>query len=903
MDPWDHYRRLGRAEGRPGAPVQAFDLEHRLWRGYEDEVLPVLERLLAEGPPRECALTGWVLARWYQEKGQPERAWAAIREFHAVPDGPRILRHPGPYLLAVELALANGDPQAAEEMIAAGQERFGPLPDFEFSGIGLARARDADDWEIIPHLVRLYVPHGLIPVGLDETGTGGRFDRLRALSRAAPPADLPDPPLVSVIVPVFNGAAGLGQALSGLRAQSWPALEILVVDDGSTDDSAAIAEAQADRDGRIRLIRLERNGGAYPARNAGLAAATGAFVTVHDADDWSHPQKIESQVRPLLADAGLQATVSHWVRAGGDLQMTRWRMEDRWIYRNVSSLMIRAGLREILGYWDRVTVNADTEYYYRILSAFGPESIREVCPGIPLAFGRTAPGSLTNRSATHLRTQFRGVRRDYMEAAHYWHDQAEEPSDLHVPEHPAQRPFRVPPEIGLGDPEPAPSAFDRLFASPLFDPDWYRASFPDVLRADLSPVRHYLSSGARENRDPGPLFSSGGYRRAQGLAPDAVPLLHYEETGRAAGAETLPSFAGRLSARLGERAPVLIFAHTSGTTLFGAERSLLGVVRHMAQTGLCPVVVLPVLRNTAYLDALLEVSAAVEVVPQIWRHMARPPAPGTVERMRGLIRKYRPSEVQVNTIVLDAPLAAARQEGVPVAVYVRELPAEDLALCRLLGGTAPTLRAALLEEADRFIATSAPVADWLDCPERTEIRPNSVDAALFDMPFNPGRPLNVALISSNTAKKGISDFLAVARIAEGAGRVLRFRLIGPPTPDLHLMRPWPANVEFRGYAEDPATALAQADIVLSLSKFAESFGRTVMEAMAAGRPVICYDRGAPPTLVESGISGFVVPADDRQAVANAVLALDAARGGLMRMSEAARRRARILQAQALGGPP
>ncbi|MGR3375705.1 glycosyltransferase [Salipiger abyssi] len=903
MDPWDHYRRVGRAEGRPGAPVRALELDHLLWRGYEAEALPELERLLAEGAPRERSVAGWVLARWYLEQGRGDAAWAAIQAFHAVPEGRGTLRHPGPYLLAVQLALSNGDPAAAEWLIGEGLARFGPLPDFDLAAIQLARARYADDWEIAGHLARLYIRQGLQPVRIAETAEGARFDRL-CPPGAPPPVEAAGAlPLVSVIVPVFNGAAGLGHALRGLRGQSWRNLEILVVDDGSTDDSRAIAEAQAAEDGRIRVIALGRNEGAYPARNAGMEAARGAFVTVHDADDWSHPQKIEMQMRPLLAEPGLRASVSHWVRAGDDLEMTRWRMEDRWVYRNVSSLMIRAALRDEIGYWDRVTVNADTEYYYRIIAAYGPQSIREVCPGVPLAFGRTAPGSLTNRSATHLRTQFRGVRRDYMEAAHYWHAQAGERGDFHLPQHPDRRPFRVPPEIGLGDPEPEPSDFDIVSASPLFDADWYRLSFPDVLRADISPARHYLTGGARENRDPGPLFSSGGYRQAQGLDGDTVPLLHYERQGRSAGAVPLPGFAGALAGPEEEGPVRLVFAHTSGKTLFGAERSLLGVVGRMAQRGDRPVVVLPALRNTAYLEALLEITAAVEIVPQIWRHMQRPPLPATVGVMRDLIRKYRPAEVHVNTIVLDAPLAAARQEGVSSVVYVRELLAEDVGLCRNLGGSAEALRAALLKEADRFVATSAPVADWLACPERTVIRPNSVDPALFDLPFTPGRALNVAMVSSNTAKKGISDFLAVARLAGAMGRPLRFRLIGPPTPDLHLMRPWPENVEFRGYAETPAEAMAQADIVVSLSKFAESFGRTVVEAMAAGRPVICYDRGAPPTLVESGVSGFVVPADDREGAANAILALEAARAQLLRMSDAARRRARALQAQAFGTLP
>ncbi|SPF81796.1 glycosyltransferase [Pseudoprimorskyibacter insulae] len=901
MDPLDHYLTLGRAEGRQGAPVQALELDHMLWRGYEAMALPALEALLADGSPRERAVAGWALARWRKEQGDMMGAREAILAFHDGNAGMQTLRHPGPFLLGIQICLTCGDPAGAERILLAGVNRFGPLPDFELGGLLQARFHKADDWELDAYLHRLHGPHGLVPVWLDQMATGPRFDRLRA--DAGPRLDdrLPEaPPLVSVIVPVFNGARGLATALRGLSAQSWPNLEILVVDDGSSDDSLAIARAAAEEDPRIHVLAHAQNQGAYPARNTGFAAAQGAFITVHDADDWSHPQKIELQIRPLLAEPDLQATVSHWVRVSDDLDMTRWRMEDRWVYRNVSSLMVRAEMRDSLGYWDRVRVNADTEYYYRVIAAFGPQSIREVCPGVPLAFGRTEAQSLTNQSATHLRTQFKGLRRDYMEAAHVWHARrCADQSGLFMPQHPEVRPFRVPAAIGLGDPEGPPSDFDILSASDLFDQDWYRLCHLDVLMADVSPVRHYLSGGARENRDPGPLFSSGGYRRVAGLDEATVPLLHYELEGREAGLPPLPSFPGALADVDEDQPRTLVFAHTSGKTLFGAERSLLGVLERMARRGRNPVVVVPTLRNMAYLNQLLQVSVAVEVLPQIWRHALRRPPLATVQAIQGLISKHRAQDIHVNTLVLDAPLAAARAEGVRSLVHVRELPDQDVALRRNLGSDAASLRRALLDEADGFVATSQPVADWLACPGRVAIRPNSVDEALFEMRFAPKQTLNIALISSNIAKKGIADFLAIARLVAQEKRPVRFRLIGPGTPDLHLMRPLPANVEFRGYAQTPAEALAQADVVMSISKFAESFGRTVMEAMAAGRPVICYDRGAPPSLVENGVSGFVVPADNPRCAANAVLALEAARGQLAVMSDAARIRARYLQEMAL----
>jgi glycosyltransferase involved in cell wall biosynthesis len=88
--------------------------------------------------------------------------------------------------------------------------------------------------------------------------------------------------------------------------------------------------------------------------------------------------------------------------------------------------------------------------------------------------------------------------------------------------------------------------------------------------------------------------------------------------------------------------------------------------------------------------------------------------------------------------------------------------------------------------------------------------------------------------------------------------------------------------------------------VLNLSHFAESFGRTALEAMSAGRPVVCYNRGTPPGFVTNGVTGFVTPPDDPDAVAEAVAALAVARYGLAKMSDAAREAARKIVADMSG---
>ena len=102
-------------------------------------------------------------------------------------------------------------------------------------------------------------------------------------------------PLVSVIIPVHNGEQFIGTALRSVLDQTYTHLEIIVVDDGSTDNSAEIVEVMAARDPRIRLCR-QANGGASAARNHAIALSHGAYIAPLDADDIWHPEKTEKQL-------------------------------------------------------------------------------------------------------------------------------------------------------------------------------------------------------------------------------------------------------------------------------------------------------------------------------------------------------------------------------------------------------------------------------------------------------------------------------------------------------------------------------------------------------------------------------------------------------------------------------
>lgn len=120
-------------------------------------------------------------------------------------------------------------------------------------------------------------------------------------SPARPLPDPVNPPLVSVVIPVYQGARLIAATLDSVLAQTWPHLEIVVVDDGSTDATRDVVSAYASRG--VRLLSAS-NGGAARARNLGCAASRGAFVQFLDHDDLLSPRKIELQMQRLLQQPG-----------------------------------------------------------------------------------------------------------------------------------------------------------------------------------------------------------------------------------------------------------------------------------------------------------------------------------------------------------------------------------------------------------------------------------------------------------------------------------------------------------------------------------------------------------------------------------------------------------------------
>ncbi len=105
-------------------------------------------------------------------------------------------------------------------------------------------------------------------------------------------------PVISVIVPVYNVASYLPSCIESLLGQSYSALEILLIDDGSTDASGRICDEYTAKDSRIRVIH-QKNGGAAAAKNAGLRVASGEYLTFADSDDLVPPDAYEKMISKM----------------------------------------------------------------------------------------------------------------------------------------------------------------------------------------------------------------------------------------------------------------------------------------------------------------------------------------------------------------------------------------------------------------------------------------------------------------------------------------------------------------------------------------------------------------------------------------------------------------------------
>jgi glycosyltransferase involved in cell wall biosynthesis len=211
-------------------------------------------------------------------------------------------------------------------------------------------------------------------------------------------------PLVSVIIPVYNGTTVLADALTSVRQQTYQNFEVIVVDDGSSDSSHALAEKFATEDCRVKVLR-QPNGGMSMARNTAIAGARGELIAFLDADDVWLPGKLAAQLDLLEQEPRANLLFTDYFSWDGQNDFDR-RYSDpdkfpdgdagrRLIFFNlfgISTVMVKREMLDAVGLFDvELPVAADWDMWLRIAErGLCAKGIRQ-----PLARYRLWPGNIS----------------------------------------------------------------------------------------------------------------------------------------------------------------------------------------------------------------------------------------------------------------------------------------------------------------------------------------------------------------------------------------------------------------------------------------------------------------------------------------------------------------------------
>lgn len=236
-------------------------------------------------------------------------------------------------------------------------------------------------------------------------------------------------PRVTVLMSVHNGSRFLREAIDSILAQTFRDFELLVIDDASTDDSAAIVESY--RDPRIRMLRNEANQGLTKSLNRGLRDARGSLIARHDADDRSHPQRLEQQVawfdaHPQGALVGTQPRIidEHGWEIGKVVKATsetgiRWQSMFSNPFIHTAVMFRRDVVLGLGGYDETFRFNQDFELWSRMIGSFECSNLAETLVDYRAhaesIAGRRDEAVLASRRANVARNkliQHRNVRRE-----------------------------------------------------------------------------------------------------------------------------------------------------------------------------------------------------------------------------------------------------------------------------------------------------------------------------------------------------------------------------------------------------------------------------------------------------------------------------------------------------------
>lgn len=290
--------------------------------------------------------------------------------------------------------------------------------------IAMARVRGGD-WDALNDYYRaLAEPLAVTPLRFRGNSIDELFVHMakQPSARAGKPVDAK----VSVIMTAWNPSIILlRHALLSIINQTHHDFELFLVDDGSEPEIGEQLAVEALIDERIRYVRLAKNVGPYMGRNFVLEQASGEFIAIQDADDFSHPDRFAVQLEQFVARPSLMTCASRHLRFDLDGQL---QLEHDFQLRGdgTMSSMFRRTAFELTGPFVPVRSRGDVEFRERIKKAFGPQGYHEL--GCPLVFCFSGPATLSHSTRRNKREQLQAFRRAFR--AREWRATHEGPRPL-----------------------------------------------------------------------------------------------------------------------------------------------------------------------------------------------------------------------------------------------------------------------------------------------------------------------------------------------------------------------------------------------------------------------------------------------------------------------------------------
>jgi glycosyltransferase involved in cell wall biosynthesis len=635
-------------------------------------------------------------------------------------------------------------------------------------------------------------------------------------------------PRVSVVLNTYNRAGLVSRAIESVLVQTWDDFELLVVDDGSTDDTQAVVTSH--RDTRIRYVHRE-NGGLAVARNTGLDAAEGELLAFLDDDDLVQPTWLARLVTTLDREQAGVVTCGTEIRspAGTSMRLPS-RLGPAWdeqtgLFLSGTFLVRTDVLREVGGYAEALRCSEQTELSLRLVAHCMDRGLRVASVSEPLV--------IVNRAADDARP----LRRpDYLHSG----------SLLVLERH--EDKLRRSPALYANF-----KAIAAVQGARLGRYAEARRLLVDAIRADPRNPRHYLR-----------------------LVAAAVPALGRRAWGVWPGVDHVAAPAFR-------RLRVTYVLDSLGQG--GAETSLLQIIAALGDRIEADLVVLrdrPDLKPEADRQGLRVIliasgggppMAAIRLLMYLRRR--QPDLVHTtlfqanvVGRIAGLLAR-----TPVVSSLVSTPYGTThRAEPGLSAVRVRAAQAVDAVTCRLVRRfhanaehVATTMARRLAIERDRIDVINRG-RDASALGSRTDDRSRRAREALgLD-----GRPVIVA-IGREEHLKGLDVLISALTMCTNSVDVIIAGRSGNATSDLRSrasLLPHGARIRFLGFREDVPELLAAADI-LALPSRREGFPGVLLEAMALETPIVATDLPGVREVIGDDI-GWLVPVDDAAALAVAI---------------------------------